>query len=158
MLIISDRICDSVGYRINNYWNNIICAWYSYYCNRNARSWNIKHFLYRIFLTFAEWKPKATLYRKLLPTHSAIQPILNQFQYNHHAYNTHIHILYTYNILYYVLMCSLVFVVLIFIVLRHSLSFSSSLSLLMKGSYESLLEFYTTCLRVACLPLARLKI
>ena len=25
MLIISDRICDSVGYRINNHWNNILC-------------------------------------------------------------------------------------------------------------------------------------
>ena len=26
MLIISDRICDSVGYIINNYWNNILCV------------------------------------------------------------------------------------------------------------------------------------
>ena len=43
-------------------------------------------------------------------------------------------------------------------VYKPPLSFSSSLSLLMKESYESLLEFYTTCLMVACLPLARLKI
>ena len=41
-------------------------------------------------------------------------------------------------------------------VYKTPLSFSSSL--LMKESYESLLEFYTTCLMVACLPLARLKI
>ena len=25
VLIISDRICDSVEYRINNCWNNILC-------------------------------------------------------------------------------------------------------------------------------------
>ena len=43
-------------------------------------------------------------------------------------------------------------------VYKTPLSFLSSLSLVMSLIYESLLEFYTTCLRVACLPLARVKI
>lgn len=79
--------------------------------------------------------------------------------YNPLYIRIHIYITYTYNnnvlcayIISYVCCANLLEVY------KTSLSFSSSLSLLMKESYESLLEFYTTCLIVACLPLARVKI
>ena len=65
---------------------------YSKHCNRNARSWNIYHFIYMIFLILVEWKPKAGLYRKLLSITSTIPPILNSFQYNHFYPITHIYI------------------------------------------------------------------
>ena len=79
--------------------------------------------------------------------------------YNPLYIRIHIYMTYTYNnnvlcayIISYVCCANLLEVY------KTPLSFSSLLSLLMSLIYESLLEFYTTCLRVACLPLARLKI
>ena len=68
------------------------------------------------------------------------------------------YIIYTYNNIVCVLIRSLVFVVLIFYCAK---TFSFILIIVVivdERNYESLLEFYTTCLMVACLPLARVKI
>ena len=79
--------------------------------------------------------------------------------YNPLYIHIHIYITYTYNdnvlcayIISYVCCANLLEVY------KTPLSFPSSLSLVMSLIYESLLEFYTTCVRVACLPLAILKI
>ena len=130
---------------------------YSYCCNRDAQSWNLDHSLYKIFVS-----PKSKLAQKKHRGHW-----LPHFLQPHHLYinhiqslyiHIHIYITYTYNnnvlcayITSYVCCANLLEVY------KTPLSFSSSLSLLMLLIYESLLEFYTTCLRVACLPLARLK-
>ena len=78
--------------------------------------------------------------------------------YNPLYIRIHIYITYTYNnnvlcayIISYVCCANLLEVY------KTPLSFPSSLSLVMSLIYESLLEFYTTCLMVACLPLAILK-
>ena len=95
-------------------------------------------------------------YPKVTPTLPTIPPSL------YHS-NTIITPIYTQSIsyihitiLYCVLMSSLMFVVLIF---QCAKAFSFILIIVVdERNYESLLEFYTTCLMVACLPLARVKI
>ena len=92
-----------------------------------------------------------------IDSHTSYNPTISiSTLYNPLYIRIHIYITYTYNnnvlcayIISYVCCANLLEVY------KTPLSFSSSL--LMKESYESLLEFYTTCLIVACLPLARLK-